>query len=125
MHGAQRMSHHIDAGNGQHHAILRRRMLWMLLRIIVDAPRKGVQIAAELRILLFVPILRTLWHSVDADPTIQLNLRFAPVFSSASARLAVEPQQQIGMVLHLRPTVSVEHTLDAVGEDVRHAVAIP
>ena len=48
-----------------------------------------------------------------------------PILRRAPARFAVQPQQKVGLVPHLRPAMGVEHRLAIGGIDVRHTVPIP
>ena len=125
MHGAHRVSDHIDARNRQDDAIFGTDRVWMRLRKVVDARGECVEIFPERWILRVVPRFRALGNAVELHPAIELEIGRSPVFGRPPARFTVEPQEQIGLVLHLRPAVRVKHRCAIRREDVGNAVAIP
>ena len=119
------MADDVDARDGQHDAILGGDGVGMRLGVVVDAAREGIQVRAEGRVLRVVPGLGALGDAVQLHPAVEREMVGTPVFGGAAARFAVEPQQQVGLRLSLRPAVGVEHRLAVRGEDVRDAVAVP
>ena len=126
MHGAQPMPDDIAARPRQHARVLGANRSGVLRGKFVDAARKLVEVLAELRILRVVPDSRARGHAVQLHPPIELEVGVAaPVLCRPSARFAVEAQQKVCVITHLRPAVCVEQRL-AVGRiDVRNAVPIP
>ena len=126
MNGAQRMPDDIDARHRQHARVLGANRCGVLRGKLVDAARKLVEVLAELRILRVVPGSRALGHAVELHPSIELEVGIAaPVLCRPSARFAVEAQQQVCVIAHLRPAVCVEQRLAVGRVDVRNAVPIP
>ena len=123
--GAQGVADDIDAGNREDHAVLGADGIGMRFGEVVDAGREGVQVLAELRILRVIPELRAFGNAVRLHPAIQVQMRLSPVLRGAAPRFPVKKQQQVGLILRLRPPVSVEHGLTGGGEDVRDTVLVP
>ena len=92
---------------------------------VVHAAREGIEILAELGVLRVVPGFRQFGNAVQLHPAIELEMCRSPVFGCTAARLAVEPQNEIGLVLHLRPAVGMEHVFARGGKDVGDAVLVP
>src|SRR4051812_46948516 len=97
----------------------------MRFREIVDPTRELVHVLLERRCLRVVPHLRALWYAVQLHPAIEVEARRPPGLSGAAARFAIELEQKVRLILHLRPSVGVEHPFAILGKNVRRAVGVP
>jgi len=95
------------------------------LGVSVDATGEGVDVLAEFGSLGGKPFASTGGDAVGVDPAVKGQLVFAPVFGAAATGFAVEAEEEVGLILHLRVAVGVEHVFGGFSEDVGDAEFIP
>ena len=52
-------------------------------------------------------------------------MRRTPIFRRPPARFAVQPQNEVRLVLHLSPAVGIKHLFARGRENMRNAVLVP
>ena len=129
--GTKRVFYDVDARHRKDNAVLGADRRWVRFRKIVDPARERVEVGAEGRVLRGIPCPGALGDAIQLRPPIEIQVRgirsigHAPIFRRSSARFAVQPEQQVGLIVHLRPAVRVKHRFAIGREDVWNAVTIP
>jgi hypothetical protein len=119
------IGHHVHAGHRQHGANGITDQLRMPASELVDAGDEGIDVRAHRRALQRI-VARGEPGNVDGPgPAVFFQIVAAEQLRCASASLGIETEQEIAVVLHLRPAEGVRQLIPVRGVDVRHAVAVP
>ena len=116
---------HVRAADGEGAFAFLIESIGVAAGVFVEAVGEGVQVAAELRGLLVVPVEATFGDAVEVDPLVGVEEFVAPVFAGASSGFAVELEDEVAVGLHLGVAVAEEEPFSRLGVYVRDAVGVP
>ncbi len=119
------MGENVDCIDREHHLQSIIDLLRVRFGVGVHPLGEGLEVATKAALLLLPPLLGTLRNTHGAQPAVTGKEALSPIFGGATARLTVQPQDQVAVTLHLCPAESAEQVRFAATIDVRNPPRIP